>query len=323
MHRYHSLTQVPADFGPSVVTVGNFDGVHRGHQEVLKKLVHMGAERGMQSVVMTFDPHPAEVHHPEIHRGKIMGTRDKLDAMDALGLDAVLVQEYTVDFAAQSPEQFVSEFLCAGLHAKCVVVGADTRFGHHNAGDVHVLHELGERLGFEVVVVADLEGELLGVNTDRRISSTWIRELLSGGDVAEAAAMLGRPHRVRGTVVHGMARGRELGFPTANLDSAADGYVPEDGVYAGWLHDAPGHRWPVAVSVGSNPTFDGVARVVEAHVIDRPVERVEDFDLYGQEVVVEFVQRLRGMVAYEGVEKLVEQMSKDVQQTRTILAKVR
>ncbi|NKE09729.1 MULTISPECIES: bifunctional riboflavin kinase/FAD synthetase [Kocuria] len=319
MHRYHSLTEVPEDFGPSVVTVGNFDGVHRGHQEVLKKLVEMAREQQRQAVVLTFDPHPAEVHRPETHRGKIMGTRDKLDAMEALGLDAVLVQHYNLDFAGQSPEQFVTDFLRAGLHAECVVVGADTRFGHENSGDVNVLRSLGEQQGFDVVVVEDLEGELVGEDSDRRISSTWIRELLSRGEVAESAAMLGRPHRVRGTVVHGAARGRELGFPTANLDSEADGYVPDDGVYAGWLHDATDRRWPVAVSVGSNPTFEGVSRVVEAHVIDRPVERVEDFDLYGQEVVVEFVQRLRGMVAYEGVEKLIEQMTKDVEQTRQIL----
>ncbi|MDO5618757.1 bifunctional riboflavin kinase/FAD synthetase [Kocuria sp.] len=320
MHRYHSLTQVSEDFGPSVVTVGNFDGVHRGHQEVLRKLVEMAREQNRQAVVLTFDPHPAEVHRPETHRGKIMGTRDKLDAMEALGLDAVLVQHYDLDFAAQSPEQFVTDFLRTGLRADCVVVGADTRFGHGNSGDVEVLRDLGRQQGFEVVVVADLEGELVGEHTDRRISSTWIRELLARGEVAEASVMLGRPHRVRGTVVHGAARGRELGFPTANLDSEADGYVPDDGVYAGWLHDAQDRRWPVAVSVGSNPTFDGVARVVEAHVIDRPVERVEDFDLYGQEVVVEFVQRLRGMVAYEGVEKLIEQMTKDVEQTRELLA---
>lgn len=319
MHRYHSLAEVPSDFGPSVVTIGNFDGVHRGHQQVLRKLVEMARGQKMRSVVLTFDPHPAEVHRPQTHRGKIMGTRDKLDAMEALGLDAVLVQEYSLDFAAQMPQDFVSEFLCGRLQAHCVVVGADTRFGHNNSGDVVVLRELGRQLGFAVVVVDDLEGEVAQEGSERRISSTWIRQLLAQGDVAAAGVMLGRPHRVRGTVVHGAARGRELGFPTANLDSEADGYVPADGVYAGWLHDAVGVRWPVAVSVGSNPTFEGDGRVVEAHVIDRPVERVEDFDLYGQEVVVEFVHRLRGMVAYEGVQKLIEQMAKDVQQTRQLL----
>lgn len=319
MHRFHSLTEVPEDFGPSIVTVGNFDGVHRGHQEVLRKLADKAREAGCQAVVLTFDPHPAEVHRPEKHRGKIMGTQDKLDAMEKLGLDAVLVQHYDLDFAAQSAEEFVVDYLRKGLRAQCVVVGADTRFGHGNSGDVNVLRQLGQDHGFDVVVVEDLEGVLPGEGTDRRVSSTWIRELLADGQVAQAASMLGRPHRVRGTVVHGAARGRELGFPTANLDSQGDGYVPADGVYAGWLLDEHEHRWPVAVSVGSNPTFDGVSRVVEAHVIDRPVERVEDFDLYGQEVVVEFVERLRGMVAYEGVEKLIEQMRRDVDQTRDIL----
>jgi riboflavin kinase/FMN adenylyltransferase len=150
-----------------------------------------------------------------------------------------------------------------------------------------------------------------------------VREALMEGDVATAAAVLGRPHQMRGEVVHGAARGRALGFPTANLSHDASGYIPADGIYAGWLVDQAGTRWPAAISVGSNPTFDGVSRQVEAHVIDRPEETIEDFDLYGQTVVVEFVARLRGMVAYRGPEALVEQMRQDVVQTHDILLKRR
>ncbi|NKX49525.1 bifunctional riboflavin kinase/FAD synthetase, partial [Arthrobacter deserti] len=155
----------------------------------------------------------------------------------------------------------------------------------------------------------------------RRCSSTWVREALLAGDVATAAQVLGRLHRVRGQVGHGDARGRDLGFPTANLSpESSSGLVPADGVYAGWLIDAYGHRWPAAISVGSNPTFAGASRRVEAHVIDRPAEAVEDFDLYGQTVVVEFVARLRGMVAYEGLDALIAQMALDVAQARALLS---
>ena len=145
-------------------------------------------------------------------------------------------------------------------------------------------------------------------------------EALAAGDVAQAAAVLGRHHVLAGEVVHGFARGRELGFPTANLETDVQGMIPADGVYAGWVHDAHGGVWPAAISIGSNPTFEDVSRVVEAHVIDRHDERVEDFDLYGQHIEVEFVARLRGMVAYEGVEKLVAQITQDVDEARAILA---
>jgi riboflavin kinase/FMN adenylyltransferase len=189
------------------------------------------------------------------------------------------------------------------------------------------MQELGRKLGFEVLVISEFGSEGFPLHgdahddggTDRRCSSTWVREALREGDVATAAAVLGRSHRMRGEVVHGAARGRDLGFPTANLAPNASGYIPADGIYAGWLVDQAGTRWPAAISVGSNPTFDGVSRQVEAHVIDRPEEAVEDFDLYGQTVVVEFVARLRGMVAYRGPEALVDQMRLDVVQAHNIL----
>lgn len=323
VHIWNDPTEVPEDFGPSVVTIGNFDGVHRGHQQVLTQLLRTAEQHGARSVVVTFDPHPALVHRPDSAPELIMGLQDKLDALADAGVDAVLVMKYNLTLAGMTPEEFVGTVLLDGLHAAHVVVGHDLRFGAGNSGDVGTMQELGRDLGFGVHVVNEFGAEGFPVHddggTDRRCSSTWVREALAEGDVETAAAVLGRPHRMRGEVVHGAARGRALGFPTANLDHGATGYVPADGIYAGWLIDGSGTRWPAAISVGSNPTFDGVSRQVEAHVIDRPEEAVEDFDLYGQTVVVEFAARLRGMVAYRGPEALVEQMRLDVVQARHLL----
>ena len=325
VHIWNDPTEVPEDFGPSVVTIGNFDGVHRGHQQVLSQLIRTARLNSAKSVAVTFDPHPALIHRPESAPELIMGLHDKLQALGELGLDAILVMKYSLELASLTPEEFVGSVLVDSLHASHVVIGHDTRFGKGNSGDLNTMQELGERFGFEVLVISEFGSEGFPLHddggTDRRCSSTWVREALREGDVDTAAAVLGRAHRMRGEVVHGAARGRDLGFPTANLSSDASGLIPADGIYAGWLVDEAGTRWPAAISVGSNPTFDGVSRQVEAHVIDRPEERIEDFDLYGQTVVVEFVTRLRGMVAYRGPEALVEQMRQDVLQTHDILFK--
>ncbi|MFC9354318.1 bifunctional riboflavin kinase/FAD synthetase [Arthrobacter sp. NPDC057013] len=323
VHIWNDPTEVPEDFGPSVVTIGNFDGVHRGHQQVLSQLIRTARLNNAKSVAVTFDPHPALVHRPESAPELIMGLEDKLQALGELGLDAILVMKYSLELASLTPDEFVGSVLVDSLHASHVVIGHDTRFGKGNSGDLNTMQELGEKFGFEVLVISEFGSEGFPLHddggTDRRCSSTWVREALREGDVGTAGAVLGRAHRMRGEVVHGAARGRDLGFPTANLSSDASGLIPADGIYAGWLVDEAGTRWPAAISVGSNPTFDGVSRQVEAHVIDRPEERIEDFDLYGQTVVVEFVARLRGMVAYRGPEALVEQMRQDVLQTHDIL----
>lgn len=312
MHIWKSLRQVPDGFGPSVVTLGNFDGLHRGHQAILAQVRNVAAERNAAAVAVTFDPHPARVHRPDTAPEQITGMADKLGAMAATGLDGVLVLHYTLDFARQTPEEFVRRIFVDALGACTVVIGRDVRFGRDNSGDLATMVELGSRLGFDVVVVDDK-------GRDRRWSSTWVREALTSGDVATAGEVLGRAHRVCGEVVHGAARGRVLGFPTANLSPDAEGIIPADGVYAGWLTDEAARRWPAAISVGSNPTFDGLVRQVEAFVLDRPAEPVEAFNLYGRQVCVEFVQRLRGMVAYTGPEALIEQMRRDVEETRTVL----
>lgn len=330
MYYWKDLAEVPDGFGPSVVTIGNFDGVHLGHQQVLSQLIAVAAGNGSAAVAVTFEPHPAIVHRPKSAPEQIMGLEDRLETLEATGLDAVLVMHYTLELAANTPEEFVRRVFVDTLGAATVFVGHDVRFGKDNSGDLATMKQLGEQYGFTVVVINEFGSDVTAVpdedgmgtddgGEDRRCSSTWVRELLGSGDVKAAARVLGRPHRVRGEVVRGAARGRALGFPTANLAPAATGYIPADGVYAGWMTDASGHRWPAAISVGSNPTFEDVPRQVEAHVIDRPEEAPEDFNLYGQLVVVEFVDRLRGMIAYQGTEALVEQMRRDVAQTRTAL----
>ncbi|MCG7422455.1 bifunctional riboflavin kinase/FAD synthetase [Micrococcus porci] len=315
---WNSMAEVPTDLPRTVVALGNFDGVHRGHRAVLERVVEIAHERGQLAVAVTFTPHPRVVHQPGLEHVEILSPEQRAVRLDETGIDALFLQHYTLEFAAQTPEEFVTSMFVRGLNAAAVVVGRDVRFGRDNAGDFAEMVRLGGVHGFDVVAVEDLPAE--DGDGERRCSSTWIRELLAAGDVAHAAEVLGRNHVVAGAVVHGFARGRELGFPTANLEADAAGMIPADGVYAGWVHDAHGSVWPAAVSIGSNPTFEGVSRVVEAHVIDRPEEPVEDFDLYGQQIEVEFVERLRGMVAYEGVEKLVAQMHQDVDQARAVLA---
>ncbi|MGO3153703.1 MAG: bifunctional riboflavin kinase/FAD synthetase [Galactobacter sp.] len=311
MLRWTSPDQVP-DLPGSVVTIGNFDGVHRGHQELLRSVVAAAKDRDCLSVVVTFDPHPLAVHSPAFAPVPITSRAGREALLEREGVGALLTIEYTLDFAAQTAEEFVRRYLVQTLHAHVVVVGRDVRFGKDNEGNLDTMRVLGQKYGFEVVGVSD-------VGTERRWSSTWVREALQHGNVEEAARVLGRYHSMAGTVVHGFARGRELGFPTANLSSDAVGLMPADGVYAGWLVDQQGTRWPSAISIGTNPQFDGVVRTVEAHVIDRPDEAVTAFDLYDQRVQVEFVAHLRGMVAFNGLDALVEQMHRDVDRAREAL----
>ena len=298
---------------PSVVTLGNFDGVHRGHRAVLKLVVETAKQHDLTSVAVTFDPHPRLVHLPEEPLVPIVSLPQKIRLLESSELDATLVVHYTLDFAAQTAEQFVNNILVEALNARIVVVGADTRFGAGNTGDINTLRRLGKVHNFEVVEVDD-------VGETERWSSTWVRHTLADGNVAQASRILGRYHSVEGEIVHGHARGRELGFPTANFAAAAQGMTPAAGVDAGWFTDATGQRLPAAISVGSNPTFNDVVRTVEAHIFDRPEdEALEEFNLYGQQCTVEFVARLRGMQAFTGIDGLVLQMDADVHAARAIL----
>jgi riboflavin kinase / FMN adenylyltransferase len=313
------MDDVPADVGPSVVTLGNFDGVHAGHRAVLSRVVEVAQSRSARALAVTFHPHPLQVLQPERAPALITGLDQRLTLMAATGLDATLVMEFTTDLAGWSAEQFVGRVFSQVLQAQVVVVGPDTRFGHRNAGDVGTLRSLGLAQGFEVQVV----DELTPGDAGRRWSSSWIREQLAAGDVGAAARGLGRPHRISGEVVHGDHRGRDLGYPTANLGGPVQGMLPADGVYAGWLlrrglpPDTPDRLLPAAVSIGTNPTFDGVGRRVEAYALDRT-----DLDLYGQQVDLELVRRLRPMSRFDEVDELVAQMATDVEQCRRVLGTV-
>ncbi|GAA1046868.1 bifunctional riboflavin kinase/FAD synthetase [Rothia amarae] len=316
MDLYRTISSIPADFGPSVVTIGNFDGIHTGHAAVLGTVVNLAREQGLTPTAVSFDPHPAVVHRPNEPLHEIMGQPERQQYLAELGIDAYILLHYTLEFSRQSPEEFVKNTFVDALHARYVVIGEDVRFGHNNAGDLQTMRELGQTFGFEVVTIDELMAD-----ETHRTSSTRIRQLLAEGKVEEARQLLGRPHRMVGEIVHGAARGRELGFPTANLSQQSRGFIPADGVYAGWLVDEQGKRHPVATSIGTNPTFEGITqRQVEAHVINRPDEPIESFNLYGQEVTVEFLHYLRPTVAYTGAEALIEQIAQDVLDTEEKLA---
>jgi riboflavin kinase/FMN adenylyltransferase len=306
---WRSLDEVPADLGPTAVVIGNFDGVHLGHRHVVARAREVADERGLQVVAVTFDPHPMAVLRPEHAPTTLTALDVRAQLLHAAGADGVLALPFDREVAAWSPEEFVERVLVDVLHAAAVVVGANFRFGNRAAGDVATLRAEGERLGFTAEGIP-LDGG------PQVWSSTYVRMSLAGGDVAGAAEALGRPYSVRGVVVKGDQRGRELGYPTANVPTPEVVAAPPDGVYAGWLRRLDtGEVFPAAISVGTNPTFDGVrARRVESYVLDR-----SDLDLYGVEVEVSFVERLRGMEAFSSVDALVEQMRDDVDRARDLL----
>lgn len=309
MKVFHGVAEVPDGFGPSAVTIGKFDGVHTGHRAVIDRLRAVAAERRLTPTVITFDRNPLEVLAPEKCPASLVSNRQKLELLAETGIDASLMVTFDRVLADLPPEEFVHGILVDRLHAAAVLVGSDFRFGARGAGDVAMLTSLGGRYGFTVELIDDVRPE-----HGRRVSSTWIRDLLAEGDVRHAAELLGTVPTVRGVVVHGAARGRELGFPTANLSPENEGLIPADGVYAGWLTDDDGTRYPAAISVGNNPTFEGVPqKQVEAYVLDR------ELDLYDHTVDVAFAERIRGMVAYSGIEPLVAQIAADVDDARRIL----
>jgi riboflavin kinase/FMN adenylyltransferase len=306
---WRSFDEVPDDLGPTVVTVGNFDGVHLGHRSVLKRARAEADREGLAVVAVSFDPHPMAVLRPD-HAPSIITTLDRrADLLVEAGADHVFALAFDLEMASWSPQHFVDRVLVETLRAKVVVVGANFRFGHRAAGDVALLREVGARAGFTAVGV-ELDGG------PQVWSSTYVRTCLAAGDVAGAAEALGHLFAVRGVVVEGDKRGRELGFPTANVPADPQAAVPADGVYAGWLRRVDdGTSYPAAISVGTNPTFDGHReRRVEAYVLDRT-----DLELYGVEVEVAFAERLRGMVRFDGVDALIETMHDDVVRTREIL----
>lgn len=296
----------------TAVAIGKFEGIHRGHAVVLGRLLDVAQERGLGTVVLTFRENPLRFLAPERCPDPLKSPEQRRERLSALGVDDVVMLDFDDRFASLAPEAFVVTYLVGAFGARHVVVGEDFRFGAGARGDATVLRDLGERYGFSVEVVPEVQDDQHG-----RVSSSSIREALERGDVAAAAELLGHPHTVRGVVVHGDARGRELGFPTANLGPAPgattiEGMVPADGVYAAFAHVRGGIH-PAAVSVGNNPTFtpDAQSRV-EAFLLDFSA------DLYGAEIEIQFLERIRDMHAFESLDALVTQMGKDVATARTI-----
>jgi riboflavin kinase/FMN adenylyltransferase len=299
----------PAAFGaPSAgtaVTIGAYDGVHRGHQFVIAQLRELAGAGGLETAVLTFDRHPASVVRPESAPLLLTDLDQKLELLGATGVDHTVVLRFDVARSQEEPEDFVRDVLVGALGARVVVVGEDFHFGRRRRGNVALLRDMGGALGFEVVHVPLLAG----------ISSTEVRRLLAIGDVAGAAGLLGRLHEVRGVVEKGDQRGRDLGYPTANVAVPADILLPAPGIYAGWW----GGERPAAISVGRRPTFHegGSPVVLEAYLLDF------SGDLYGQAARVSFASRLRDEERYESVEELVRQMAVDVEATRAALGPVR
>ncbi|MBL1078764.1 bifunctional riboflavin kinase/FAD synthetase [Nocardia sp. 2] len=311
MQRWRSLDEMPAEWGRCVLTIGVFDGVHRGHAQLISRAVKSAAVRGVPSVLMTFDPHPLEVVRPGSHPAQLSTLTRRAELAEELGIDVFVVMPFTQEFMKLTPEQYVQELLVNRLHVSEVVVGDNFTFGAKAAGTVDTMRELGRKYGFEVDGV-----QLLGEHAVT-FSSTYIRACLNSGDITAAAEALGRPHRLEGVVVHGDGRGKGLGFPTANVAPTMHAAVPADGVYAGWftvLDDPDFEPRMAAISVGTNPTFeDGRRRTVEPHLLDF------DGDLYGKKVAVDFVEQLRGMRKFDSIEELVEAIGHDVDEARKVL----
>lgn len=315
MQRWHGLEAVPTGWGHCVVTIGVFDGVHRGHQSIIGEAVRTATDRGVPSVLITFVPHPSEVVRPGSHPPVLTSIVRRAELVEDLGVDVFCALPFTLELSRMAPDEFVHEALVDRLHASAIVVGQNFRFGHKAAGDVALLERLGHTFGFTT------KGVTLLTDDDVVLSATYVRSCVTAGDMRTAARVLGRPHRVDGVVERGDARGRGLGFPTANLRTDAWTAVPADGVYATrvvrldeWGRTLPdGDLGIAAVSVGTNPTFEVRQRRVEAYLLDF------EGDLYGAVLGVEFVDRLRGMERFDSVDALIDQMHADVKRTRELL----
>ena len=310
MKLWHRTDEIVDDWLPTVVAIGKFDGVHLGHQALLSELVDAADEQGLTPVVLTFDRNPLQTLRPEICPPALTGAQQRMELLEQHGVAAVFQLAFDSELAALPAIEFVEQYLAQALQARTVVIGEGFRFGAGGQGSVDLLRELAPKFGFRVREVPSVS--LAGV----RVSSSEVRRLLELGEVAAASVLLGRNHQTVGQVEHGRKLGRTIGFPTANLSRAAEGMLPGDGVYAGWLW-VDGIRLPAAHSVGTNDSVGEVPRLVESHVIGR-----DDLDLYGKTVKVEYVAKVRGWSKFDSMEALVHQIGADVTRASELLSEI-
>jgi riboflavin kinase/FMN adenylyltransferase len=304
LQTYSVLSDVPSDIGKTAVTIGKFDCLHLGHQSLFSNLIEAAKDQSLVPTVVTFDRHPDHLLRPDRAKLPIIGKTQKHSIIESLGAAVLVELEFNQALASKTPEQFVKEILVDTLHAQVVMVGQGFRFGDQGSGDTQTLRELGQQYGFSVSEVKPIEID------GETVSTTRVRNLLDQGNVVAVAKLLGRVHVAVGVVEHGLKIGREIGFPTANLSREAEGYLPLDGVYSGWLV-SEGIRYPAAQSVGINETFQAVPRLVESHVLDET-----ELDLYDKVVTLEFIDFVRPVEKFDGVDSLVAQINLDLEVVR-------
>jgi riboflavin kinase/FMN adenylyltransferase len=304
----NSTIEIPKGLPEASITIGKFDGIHLGHQQLIAETIESAEEHALMPVVVTFDRHPHSVLSPGTEPQALIGQTQKTELLDQAGIELVLNLPFDEYLSKLTPEEFVQTVLVDALKARIITIGEGFRFGVDQQGDVETLRELGLKLGFMVRVIPHylVDGEI--------VSTSRIRSLLLEGNVKEAAKLLGRLHSTQGIIEHGLKIGRQIGFPTANMSRSAEGFLPLDAVYAGWLY-ADGERYMSALSVGINETFEAVPRLLEAHVID-----VQDLDLYDKVVTVEYVDFIRHAAKFDGVESLVAEINNDLDKIRSILS---
>ena len=302
MQVYHQIDDAGLSPTASVVTMGNFDGIHLGHQALVLRSLEEARRRNLASVVLTFDPHPLKVLAPARAPRLILTPEDKIELLQDLGIDVVINQRFDASFASLDAEEFVRRFIVNRLKAKKIWVGRDLRFGHGRKGDVEQLVRWGEELGFEVGIV-----EPILVN-GVRVSSSQIRQAIEAGRVDEARSSLGRNHFISGTVVEGNRRGRDLGFPTANIASRTE-VIPGDGIYATLFYIGQ-EQWLSVSSIGVNPTFGAGPRTIESYILNF------DRDIYGKKIKLAFVKKIREEKKFADVASLIAQIQEDVRSAR-------
>jgi riboflavin kinase/FMN adenylyltransferase len=303
-----STKDIPAGLPESSVTIGKFDGIHLGHQQLIAETIESAEEHSLIPVVVTFDRHPHSILSPGTEPQALIGPMQKAELLEEAGIELVLNLPFDEYLSKLTPEQFVKTVLVDALKARIVTIGEGFRFGVDQQGDVETLRNLGVQMGFMVKVIPNylVDGEV--------VSTSKIRSLLLEGNVVAAAKLLGRLHTTRGVIEHGLKIGRQIGFPTANMSRSAEGFLPLDGVYAGWLY-ADGERYMTALSVGINETFEAVPRLVEAHVIDQ-----QGLDLYDKVITLEYVDFIRHAAKFDGVESLVAEINRDLDKIRALLS---